>query len=453
MAGGEAVSEAPTSPFPLDGGRAGDGGDSAGRVNSPAAFTPTQPSPIKGEGFDVAAARAQFPILSRTVNGRPLVYLDSAASAQKPRAVIEAMVRSMEGSYANVHRGLHTLANETTEAFETARDSVARFLNAGSSASIVWTKGGTEAINLVAAGLGQSIQPGDEIIVSEMEHHSNIVPWHMLRERRGAVLKWIPVLDDGSLDMAAYADLLGPRTKVVAVTHMSNVLGTINPVRAITEMAHAAGARVLIDGCQGAVHAAPDVQAIGCDFYAFTGHKLYGPTGIGALYGTAGALEALPPYQGGGEMIETVTQDEVRYAKPPHRFEAGTPPIVEAIGLGAAIEWLSQFDRDAVAAHERALYDHARARLEGVSWLWVIGEAEGKGAILTFTVDGAHAHDIAQVMDRYGVAVRAGLHCAEPLARRFGLTSSARASFALYNTIEDADAFADALIKAREFFA
>ncbi|WP_298747182.1 cysteine desulfurase [uncultured Brevundimonas sp.] len=422
-------------------------------MNSPAAFTPTQPSPIKGEGFDVAAARAQFPILSRTVNGRPLVYLDSAASAQKPRAVIEAMVRSMEGSYANVHRGLHTLANETTEAFETARDSVARFLNAGSSASIVWTKGGTEAINLVAAGLGQSIQPGDEIIVSEMEHHSNIVPWHMLRERRGAVLKWIPVLDDGSLDMAAYADLLGPRTKVVAVTHMSNVLGTINPVRAITEMAHAAGARVLIDGCQGAVHAAPDVQAIGCDFYAFTGHKLYGPTGIGALYGTAGALEALPPYQGGGEMIETVTQDEVRYAKPPHRFEAGTPPIVEAIGLGAAIEWLSQFDRDAVAAHERALYDHARARLEGVSWLWVIGEAEGKGAILTFTVDGAHAHDIAQVMDRYGVAVRAGLHCAEPLARRFGLTSSARASFALYNTIEDADAFADALIKAREFFA
>ena len=399
------------------------------------------------------AARAQFPILSRSVNGRPLVYLDSAASAQKPRAVIDAMTQAMEGSYANVHRGLHTLANETTEAFEAARESVARFLNAEAASNIVWTKGGTEAINLVAAGIGQSIQPGDEIIVSQMEHHSNIVPWHMLRERRGAVLKWIPVLDDGSLDMAANADLLGPRTRVVAVTHMSNVLGTINPVQAITEMAHAVGAQVLVDGCQGAVHATPDVQAIGCDFYVFTGHKLFGPTGIGALYGTAGALEALPPYQGGGEMIETVTEDDVRYAKPPHRFEAGTPPILEAIGLGAAIEWLRRFDGDAIRAHEQALMDRVRARLKGLNWLTEIGTAEGKGAIFTFTVEGAHAHDIAQVMDRYGVAVRAGLHCAEPLAKRFGLTSSARASFALYNTLEDADAFADALIKAREFFA
>jgi cysteine desulfurase/selenocysteine lyase len=454
MAGGEAVTDAPTSPFPLDGGRAGDGGDAAGRVNSPAAFTPnpTLP-PSRGKGFDAYAARSEFPILSRTVNGNPLVYLDSAASAQKPRAVIDAMVRTMEGSYANVHRGLHTLANETTEAFEAARESVARFLNAEAATNIVWTKGGTEAINLVASSFGQSIQPGDEIIVSEMEHHSNIVPWHLLRERRGAVIRWIPARDDGSLDMAAYAGLLGPKTRMVAVTHMSNVLGTINPVQAITEMAHAAGAQVLIDGCQGAVHAAPDVQAIGCDFYVFTGHKLYGPTGIGALYGTAEALEALPPYQGGGEMIETVEAERVTYAKPPHRFEAGTPPILEAIGLGAAIEWLAQFDRGAVAAHEHALYDHARARLEGVNWLRVVGEAEGKGAILTFTVDGAHAHDIAQVMDRYGVAVRAGLHCAEPLAKRFGLTSSARASFALYNTTEDADAFADALIKAREFFA
>ena len=460
---------APSSPFPLDGGRAGDGGAcaslsavGAGGVvdrasgSEPAAAganTPTQPSPVEGEGFDVYAARAQFPILSRSVNGRPLVYLDSAASAQKPRAVIDAMTAAMEGSYANVHRGLHTLANETTEAFEAARESVARFLNAEAASNIVWTKGGTEAINLVAAGIGQSIQPGDEIIVSQMEHHSNIVPWHMLRERRGAVLKWIPVLDDGSLDMAAYADLLGPRTRVVAVTHMSNVLGTINPVQAITEMAHAVGAQVLVDGCQGAVHATPDVQAIGCDFYVFTGHKLFGPTGIGALYGTAGALEALPPYQGGGEMIETVTQDEVRYAKPPHRFEAGTPPILEAIGLGAAIEWLRRFDGDAIRAHEQALMDRVRARLKGLNWLTEIGTAEGKGAIFTFTVDGAHAHDIAQVMDRYGVAVRAGLHCAEPLAKRFGLTSSARASFALYNTLEDADAFADALIKAREFFA
>ena len=403
--------------------------------------------------FDPYAARAQFPILSRSVNGKPLVYLDSAASAQKPRAVIDAMTAAMEDSYANVHRGLHTLANETTEAFEAARESVARFINAEASSNIVWTKGGTEAINLVAAGIGQSIQPGDEILVSQMEHHSNIVPWHLLRERLGAVIKWIPVLDDGALDMAAYAELLGPRTKAVAVTHMSNVLGTINPVAEITRLAHAAGATVLIDGCQGAVHAAPDVQAIGCDFYVLTGHKLFGPTGIGCLYGTAAALDALPPYQGGGEMIETVTMDKVTYAKPPYRFEAGTPPILEAIGLGAAIEWLGQFDSAAIQAHEQALMSHIRARLEGLNWLTEIGTAAGKGAIFTFTVDGAHAHDIAQVMDRYGVAVRAGLHCAEPLAARFGLTSTARASFALNNTTADADAFVDALIKAREFFA
>ncbi|MDP3400212.1 MAG: aminotransferase class V-fold PLP-dependent enzyme, partial [Brevundimonas sp.] len=279
--------------------------------------------------FDVHAVRAQFPILSRQVNGKPLVYLDSAASAQKPRAVIDALTAAMEGSYANVHRGLHTLANETTEAFEAARETVARYLNAPSADQIVWTRGGTEAINLVAAGIGQSIQPGDEILVSQMEHHSNIVPWHMLRERHGAVLKWIPVRDDGTLDMDACADLLGPKTRVVAVTHMSNVLGTINPVAEIVRMAHAAGARVLVDGCQGAVHAAPDVQALGCDWYVLTGHKLFGPTAIGALYGTAEALESLPPYQGGGEMIQSVSEDRVTYAQPPQRFEAGTPPILE----------------------------------------------------------------------------------------------------------------------------
>jgi len=402
--------------------------------------------------FDPYAARAQFPILSRQVNGKPLVYLDNAASAQKPRAVIDALVASMEGSYANVHRGLHTLSNEATEAFEAAREIVARFLNAPSAENIVWTKGGTEAINLVANGIGLTVEPGDEIIVSEMEHHSNIVPWHLLRERKGAVLKWAPIRDDGSLDMAAYAELLGPRTKVVAVTHMSNVLGTINPIAEITRLAHAAGARVLIDGCQGAVHATPDIQAVGCDWYVITGHKLYGPTGVGALYGTTEALESLPPYQGGGEMIQTVEKDRITYAKPPHRFEAGTPPILEAIGLGAALEWLSGFDRQAVAAHEMALYDHARARLADAGWLRVLGEAEGKGALLTFSVEGAHAHDVAQIMDRYGVAVRAGLHCAEPLAKRLGVTSSTRASFALYNTVEDTDAFVDALIKARNFF-
>lgn len=403
--------------------------------------------------FDAHAARAQFPILSRTVNGRPLVYLDSAASAQKPRAVIDALTAAMELSYANVHRGLHTLANETTEAFEAARESMARFLNAESSEQIVWTKGGTEAINLVAAGLGQSLRPGDEIVVTQMEHHANIVPWHMLRERFGAVLKWAPVQDDGSLDMDALAALIGQRTRLVAVTHMSNVLGTVNDVRAIADLAHAARALILVDGCQGAVHCSPDVQALDCDFYVFTGHKLFGPTGIGGLYGKRAALNALPPYQGGGEMIATVTEDAVSYADIPHRFEAGTPPILEAIGLGAAIEWLAQFDDVAVRAHEQALMERVRARLDGRDWLTEIGTAEGKGAIFTFTVEGAHAHDIAQVMDRYGVAVRAGLHCAEPLSRRFGLTSSARASFALYNTLEDADAFADALIKAREFFA
>lgn len=402
--------------------------------------------------FDPYAARAQFPILSRQVNGKPLVYLDNAASAQKPRAVIDALVASMEGSYANVHRGLHTLSNEATEAFEAAREIVARFLNAPSAENIVWTKGGTEAINLVANGIGLSIEPGDEIIVTEMEHHSNIVPWHLLRERKGAVLKWAPIKDDGSLDMDAFAALLGPRTRVVAVTHMSNVLGTINPINEITRLAHAAGARVLVDGCQGAVHATPDVQAVGCDWYVITGHKLFGPTGIGALYGTTEALESLPPYQGGGEMIETVEKERVTYAKPPHRFEAGTPPILEAIGLGAALKWLSGFDRQAVAAHEMALYEHARSRLADAGWLRILGEAKGKGALLTFAVEGAHAHDVAQIMDRYGVAVRAGLHCAEPLAKRLGVMSSTRASFALYNTVEDTDAFVDALIKARNFF-
>jgi cysteine desulfurase/selenocysteine lyase len=401
--------------------------------------------------FDPHAVRAQFPILSRQVNGRPLVYLDNAASAQKPRAVIEAMTAAMEGSYANVHRGLHTLANETTEAYERARRSVAAWLNAGED-EIVFTKGGTEAINLVASSFGQSIQAGDEIVVTQMEHHSNIVPWHMLRERRGAVLRFARVADDGSLDLAHLASLIGPRTRMVAVTQMSNVLGTLNPVAEIARMAHAVGAQILVDGCQGAVHADPDVKALDCDFYVCTGHKLYGPTGIGVLYGKAAALAALPPYQGGGEMIESVTEEAVRYAEPPRRFEAGTPPILEAIGLGAALDWLSGFDRAAVHAHEQALYERALEALGGFDWFRPLGTAPEKGAILAFTVDGAHAHDIAQILDRYGVAVRAGQHCAEPLMSRFGLTSSIRASMALYNTTDDVDAFVDALGKARTFF-
>ena len=402
--------------------------------------------------FDVEAVRAQFPILKRQVNGKPLIYLDSAASAQKPRAVIEAMTAVMEGSYSNVHRGLHTLANETTDAYEAARRSVAKFINAGEH-EIVFTKGGTEAINLVASGLGASLAEGDEVLLTVMEHHANIVPWHFLRERKGVVLKFVPVLDDGSLDLSAIPDLLTDRTKVVALTQMSNVLGTINPVAEIARIAHAAGAKVLIDGCQGVVHLDVDVKALDVDYYVFSSHKLYGPTGIGVLYGKEAALAGLPPYQGGGEMIGEVRLEAITYADPPHRFEAGTPPIIEAIGLGAAIEWLNTIDRKAAAEHEARLYARVREGLKGYNWLRVIGEAPGKGAIMAFTVDGAHAHDVAQILDRYGVAVRAGTHCAEPLMRRFGLTASARASFALYNTEGEADAFVDALTRTQAFFA
>lgn len=402
--------------------------------------------------FNAEAVRADFPILARQVNGKPLVYLDSAASAQKPRAVIEAMTRAMEHSYANVHRGLHTLANETTDAYEAARQTVARFINA-ELGEVIFTKGATEAINLVASSFGASLAAGDEILLTEMEHHANIVPWHFLRERKGVVLKYVPIGDDGVLDLAAFQQLLGPRTRMVAVSHMSNVLGTINPVTEITRMAHEAGALVLIDGCQGVVHKPVDVKEIDADFYVFSGHKLYGPTGIGVLYGKAERLAALPPYQGGGEMIGTVTLENVTYAEPPHRFEAGTPAIIEAIGLGAAIEWLSQFDRIEIARHEAKLYQRVREGLAGANWLHELGQAPDKGAIFSFIVEGAHAHDVAQILDRYGVAVRAGTHCAEPLMRRFGLTSSARASFALYNTEAEADAFVEALTKTQAFFA
>lgn len=402
--------------------------------------------------YDVAAIRAQFPILAREVHGKPLIYLDSAASAQKPDAVLEAMMDLARTSYANVHRGLHTLANETTEAYEKARETVARFINADRD-EVVWTKSATEAVNLVASSFGLSLNAGDEIVLSEMEHHANIVPWHFLRERKGVVLKFIPVLDDGRLDMEAYKGLLSDKTKMVAVTHMSNVLGTVNDVAEIVRLAHAAGASVLLDGCQGVVHTKVDVKALDVDYYVFSGHKLYGPTGIGVLYGKAERLAALPPYQGGGEMIGSVALDKITYADPPHRFEAGTPAILEAVGLGAAIEWLNGLDRDAVFAHEHALYERVAERLRGVNGVRILGEAPGKGAVLSFTVEGAHAHDIAQVLDRYGVAVRAGTHCAEPLMRRFGVTSSARASFALYNTEAEADAFVDALAKARSFFS
>jgi cysteine desulfurase/selenocysteine lyase len=403
--------------------------------------------------FDVQKARAEFPILKREVNGRPLVYLDSAASAQKPRAVIEAMARAAETSYANVHRGLHTLANETTEAYEAARENVRQLINARSAGEIVFTKSATEGINLVASSFGQSLGEGDEIVLTQMEHHANIVPWHFLRERKGVVLRFAPVTDLGELDMDAFQRLLGPKTKMVAVSHMSNVLGTVNPVREIVALAHAAGALTLLDGAQAVVHGAVDVQAIDCDFYVFAPHKLYGPTGIGVLYGKETRLAALPPYQGGGEMIGRVTESAVTYADPPHRFEAGTPPILEAIGLSAAVEWLRTLDREAVAEHERALYERVKARLDGANWITEIGRAPGKGAIFAFVMEGAHAHDVAQILDRYGIAVRAGTHCAEPLLARFNLTSTARASFALYNTLEEADSLVDALEKTRTFFS
>ncbi|OXE36792.1 MAG: cysteine desulfurase [Phenylobacterium zucineum] len=402
--------------------------------------------------FDVEAVRAQFPILQRQVNGKPLIYLDSAASAQKPQRVMDAMMAAMSHSYANVHRGLHTLANETTEAFEAARLRVAEFVGA-SSAEIVFTKGATEAINLVAAGLGQSLVAGDEILLTEMEHHANIVPWHFLRERLGIVLKFAPVLDDGRLDLEGFRSLLSPRTRLAAFTHMSNVLGTVNPVAEMVAAARAVGAMTLVDGCQAVVHLDVNVRALDTDFYVFSGHKLYGPTGIGVLYGKAERLATLPPYQGGGEMIADVALDQITYAEPPHRFEAGTPPILEAVGLDAAVTWLQGQDRAAIARHEHALYQRVRDGLVGANWLKVMGEAAGKGAILSFTMEGAHAHDVAQILDRYGVAVRAGTHCAQPLMRRFGITSSLRASFALYNTEAEVDAFIDALNRTQAFFA
>ncbi len=363
------------------------------------------------------------------------------------------MYEAAANSYANVHRGVHTLANETTEAYEAARRAIADFIGAASTAEIVFTKGATDAINLVASSFGADLGEGDEIVLTQMEHHANIVPWHFLRERQGVTLRFAPITDDGRIDMQALEAMLGPRTALVAVSHMSNVLGTINPIAEIARQAHAVGAAVLVDGAQAVVHTPVDVQALDADFYVFSGHKLYGPTGIGVLFGKSERLAALRPYQGGGEMIETVSLEAITYAHPPHRFEAGTPPILEAIGLHAAVNWLRSFDRAAIAAHESALYQRVKKRLAGANWLTEIGSAPGKGAIFSFVVEDAHPHDVAQILDRYGIAVRAGTHCAEPLLRRFGLTSSARASFALYNTCEEADSFVEALERTRTFFS
>lgn len=401
--------------------------------------------------LDVAAIRAEFPIMERRVHGKPLVYLDNAASAQKPKAVIDAMTAAMTGSYANVHRGLHQLANETTAAFEAARATAARFLNAAAPEEIVFTAGGTDAINLVAAALGASeIGEGDEIILSVAEHHSNIVPWHLLRERKGAVLKWLDVSDDGAIDLDAYGALFTSRTKVVALTHMSNVLGAPAPARELARIAHGHGAKILFDGCQAAVHGVVDVAEIGCDFYVMTGHKLYGPTGIGVLYGRKEVLASLPPFKGGGEMIDEVTTDNVTYNDPPHRFEAGTPPILEAIGLGAALDWIERTGRERIAAHEAALLAHALEEMKKFGPLQIYGRGAGRGPILAFNLVGAHPHDVSTVLDRAGVAIRAGHHCAQPLMKRLKVAATARASFGVYNTHEDVGSLMAGLHKARD---
>jgi cysteine desulfurase/selenocysteine lyase len=404
--------------------------------------------------YDVAKVRADFPILSRQVNGKPLVYLDNGASAQKPQAVIDAVTRGYAEDYANVHRGLHTLSTISTEKYEAVRGIIARFLNAATEEEIVFTSGTTEGINLVSyAWAAPRLQPGDEIVLSIMEHHANIVPWHFLRERQGVVLKWVDVDANGDLDPQAVIDAIGPRTKLVAITHMSNVLGTVVDVASICHAARERGVPVLVDGSQAAVHMPVDVQAIGCDFYAVTGHKLYGPSGSGAIYIRPDRMAEMRPFLGGGDMIREVTRDTVTWADPPMKFEAGTPGIVNQIGLGVALDYLSTLGMDNIAAHERMLRDYARTRLDGLNWLKVQGNSATKGAIFSFSLQGAaHAHDISTVLDKRGIAVRAGTHCAMPLMQHMGVTATCRASFGLYNTIEEVDALVSALELCHDLF-
>ncbi|MFA7433995.1 MAG: cysteine desulfurase [Gemmobacter sp.] len=405
--------------------------------------------------YDVTAIRRDFPILSREVNGKPLVYLDNGASAQKPQAVIEAVTRGYAEEYANVHRGLHYLSNVATEKYESVRGKIARFLNAPSEEEIVFTSGATEAINLVSyAWAAPRFRPGDEIVLSIMEHHANIVPWHFLRERQGVVLKWVDVDANGDLDPQAVLDAIGPRTRLVAVTHMSNVLGTVVDVAAICAGARARGVPVLVDGSQAAVHMPVDLGAIGCDFYAITGHKLYGPSGSGAIFIRRERMAEMRPFLGGGDMIREVGREAVTWADPPMKFEAGTPGIVQQIGLGVALDYLTGLGMANVAAHERSLRDYARDRLAGLNWLNVQGNSAGKGAIFSFTLQGAaHAHDISTVLDKRGIAVRAGTHCAMPLLEHLGVTATCRASFGLYNTLGEVDALVDALELCHDLFA
>src|SRR4051812_9113820 len=413
----------------------------------------THPAVSNG-AYDVDRIRQDFPVLKMPVYGKPLVYLDNAASAQKPQAVLDRIQLAYTSEYANVHRGLHFLANAATEAYEGAREKVRVFLNASRPEEIIFTRNATEAINLVAATFGRErIGKGDEIVLSIMEHHSNIVPWHFLRERHGAVIKWAPVDDDGNFLIDEFEKLLTDRTKLVAITQMSNALGTIVPVKDVVKLAHARGIPVLVDGSQAAVHLAIDVQDIDCDFYVFTGHKLYGPTGIGVLYAKHEHLVAMRPYNGGGEMIREVARDWVSYGDPPHKFEAGTPAIVEAVGLGAAIDYVNSIGKERIAAHEHDLLSYAQHRLREINSLRLIGTAAGKGPVISFEMTGAHPHDVATVIDRQGIAVRAGTHCVMPLLERFNVTATCRASFGMYNTREEVDHLAQALIKARDLFA
>jgi len=396
--------------------------------------------------------RKDFPILSQKVHGKEVCYLDSAASAQKPKFVIEAMNKIMLEYYSNVHRGVHTFGSKTTIAYENARSKVANFLNAKTDREIIFTRNATAAINLIASVFGQSLKEGDEVIISELEHHANIVPWYFLKEQRGVVLKVIPIKEDRSLDMAEFEKLLSKKTKMVAITQMSNVLGTITPIKEIVEKAHAVGAKVLVDGSQGVVHLDVDVQNLDCDFYVFTGHKLYAPTGIGVLYGKMEELEKLPPYQGGGEMIEEVFFDNITYKEPPYRFEAGTPPIIEAIGLAAAIDYLSSLDMVALRNNEAYLVEETEKRFADIDGLEVFSNSPNHAAIVSFAIDKIHPHDIATVFDQLGIAVRAGHHCAQPLIRKLGVTATLRASFAIYNKIEDVERLVQAVEKVKKIF-
>ncbi len=404
--------------------------------------------------YDVEKIRSDFPILARKVHGKPLVYLDNGASAQKPRVVIDAITRAYEQEYANVHRGLHTLSNLATDKYEAVRGIIRRFLNAEHEDEILFTSGATEGINLVSySWAAPRLQPGDEIVLSVMEHHANIVPWHFLRERQGVVLKWVDIDDRGDLDPQAVLDAITDRTRLVAITHMSNVLGTVVDVKTIIEGAHERGVPVLVDGSQASVHMPVDVQDLDADFYVITGHKLYGPSASGAIYVKRARLREMRPFLGGGDMINEVTRDNVTYNTPPHKFEAGTPGIVQMIGLGVALEYMMDLGLDNIAAHERDLRDYANARLSGLNWLNIQGNSANKGAIFSFTLQGAaHPHDISTVVDQRGIAVRAGHHCAQPLMERLGVTATCRASFGLYNTRAEVDALVDALELCHELF-